>query len=472
MKFKKMLSLLTAAAMSVSCFAGLSISAGAATASEYIPGTTDTSETVYSAGDTILDDDNITITVTAAVTVSTTTDSNFLPATYPYNLPFRNGSTGYTDILVTPKVGGTFTATVGINANKTMYIKENSTSGTEIAKETPTVKAPNTISAELEAGKTYIVYAAGTGAALLKVNFEPEEASETKYTTIYDFTQLASAIEGTTGTFAPTTAEEGSNAPDIQIDATTGKFGPNGSWPQFTTGAKLTIPDVPAGAVVKVTPYSGTVIDINETQYTGTSQEVTYTATKLEDVVITCVDGGYIGSTLTVVGKAFGTETETPEETTTTTTIVKAAQMTAIGNSNGSPYLYTDKTLTPDETSYVGSEYEQIFGVDFANAGTDKYGYLGDTSRGYVTTDFTTTADGPCTLYVLGSYGRSSNLITVTNKSTDEAVVDAQSPQSNLKVGVNTTDAQDLYIYTYTIASLTAGTYTFKWHSAGAATDL
>ncbi|MGM9935968.1 MAG: PT domain-containing protein, partial [Candidatus Ornithomonoglobus sp.] len=318
----------------------------------------------------------------------------------------------------------------------------------------------------------------------------------TLYTTVYDFYQLTTTYEGSIakGSFAPTTVTAGSNAPDILIDATNGKVGQNNAqWSQFTNGAKLTIPNVPAGAVVSLTVYTNTIIEINGVQYTGTQEAVSYTATKLEDVVITSLtDNGYIGP-IKIVSTAFGASgeaaTEAPEPTETDaadvtdapttapvtvitkTTVVKAAEMTpAPKDANNSPVLYSDLTLTAN-TAY--SAYSFIFGEDFANVGTDKYGYLGDSSYGSVKKEFTTTANGPCTFYVLASYGRDTNHITVTS-SNGTVAADAVSPTPSGVVGTGTagTETQDLYIYTYTIPSLAAGTYTFEWHSDSYASDL
>ena len=68
------------------------------------------------------------------------------------------------------------------------------------------------------------------------------------------------AIQGTTGTL------EG-----LEIDATQGKFGPNGSWPQFNTGAIIKVPvNVPAGkkAYVTIKAYADGVCTVDGTANT------------------------------------------------------------------------------------------------------------------------------------------------------------------------------------------------------------
>ena len=52
-----------------------------------------------------------------------------------------------------------------------------------------------------------------------------------------------------------TTIQGGTGTLDgLEIDATQGKFGPNGSWPQFNTGAIIKVPvSVPDGQVAYVT---------------------------------------------------------------------------------------------------------------------------------------------------------------------------------------------------------------------------
>ena len=128
-------------------------------------------------------------------------------------------------------------------------------------------------------------------------------ASITQYTTVYDIAaSLASNIEGTTGSLAATTADAAANAPELQVDATNGKLGVNNSsWAQINEGTILTLPGVPEGATITFSLYDTTALTINGTAYTNGQ---TYTATKDENVTMTCTTGGYIKS-ITVVGSPF-----------------------------------------------------------------------------------------------------------------------------------------------------------------------
>ena len=129
----------------------------------------------------------------------------------------------------------------------------------------------------------------------------------TKYTTVYDIAQTLvdadKVFEGNSGTIAPTSTEEGSNAFDMKVDALKGKVGKNNtSWAQFTKGAVLTIPGVPQGAKVTFALYNDTELSINGVKY-GNGQ--TYTATKDVNLKMTSESAnGYIKS-ITVEGTAF-----------------------------------------------------------------------------------------------------------------------------------------------------------------------
>lgn len=123
------------------------------------------------------------------------------------------------------------------------------------------------------------------------------------YTTVYDIpAKLAANIEGKTGTVAPSTADEKSNAYDLQVDATNGKLGVNNAdWAQITEGTLLTVKGVPQGATVTFALYNTTALTIKGTAYTNGQ---TYTATKDENLKMKCTTGGYIKS-ITVEGTAF-----------------------------------------------------------------------------------------------------------------------------------------------------------------------
>ncbi len=130
----------------------------------------------------------------------------------------------------------------------------------------------------------------------------------TKYTTVYDIpAKLEANIEGKTGTVAYYSTDEGSKAPDMEVDALSGKLGKNNdSWAQINEGTILTIPGVPQGATLTFVLYNTTALTINGTSYTNGQ---TYTATEDVNLKMTCTTSGYIKS-ITVVGTAFTTVLE------------------------------------------------------------------------------------------------------------------------------------------------------------------
>ena len=128
------------------------------------------------------------------------------------------------------------------------------------------------------------------------------------YTTVYDIaTAMMSApsnFEGNKGTLAATTADAAANAPELEIDATSGKLGKNNSsWAQINEGTILTLPGVPAGANITFALYNSTALTIKGVAYTNGQ---TYTATKDENITMTCTTSGYIQS-ITVEGTPFVT---------------------------------------------------------------------------------------------------------------------------------------------------------------------
>ncbi len=129
-----------------------------------------------------------------------------------------------------------------------------------------------------------------------------------KYTTVYDIpAKLEANIEGKTGTVAYYSTEEGSKAPDLEVDALSGKLGKNNdSWAQINAGTILTLPGVPEGAKVTFALYDTTGLTINGVKYTNGQ---TYTATEDVNLKMTCTTSGYIKS-ITVVGTAFTTVLE------------------------------------------------------------------------------------------------------------------------------------------------------------------
>ena len=128
------------------------------------------------------------------------------------------------------------------------------------------------------------------------------------FTTVYDLAasmmSATSNFEGNSGSLPPTSAEEGANAPDMLVDATNGKLGKNNaSWAQLNEGTVLTLPGVPEGAEVTFALYNTTALTIGGVAYTNGQ---TYTATKDENLTMTCTTNGYIKS-ITVVGSSFVT---------------------------------------------------------------------------------------------------------------------------------------------------------------------
>ncbi len=125
------------------------------------------------------------------------------------------------------------------------------------------------------------------------------------YTTVYNIAaSLASNFEGNKGTLAATTADAAANAPELEVDATNGKLGVNNSsWAQINEGTILTLPGVPAGATITFALYNSTALTIKGVAYTNGQ---TYTATKDENITMTCTTSGYIQS-ITVEGTPFVT---------------------------------------------------------------------------------------------------------------------------------------------------------------------
>ena len=209
----------------------------------------------------------------------------------------KSGGTFYT---IVPKYNGTLEVAVCLNSGKSFYIEENGVALEDYNGITVSEKYNGTYSAEVVANKSYKVYCSGSKLGFYGFKFTPVAT----YTTVYN---LASAIatngniEGSTGELAPTTAEDGANAPNIQVDATNGKLGANGDWAQIGKNTVLTLAGVPNGATLTFVLYSNTGITINGTEYTNGE---TFTSTKDQNLTMTCTTGGYI-STITVEGPAF-----------------------------------------------------------------------------------------------------------------------------------------------------------------------
>lgn len=172
------------------------------------------------------------------------------------------------------------------------------------------------------------------------------------YTTVYDLAAsmmtAASNFEGNSGTLAATTADDAANAPELAVDATSGKLGANNSsWAQLNAGTILTIPGVPAGAEVTFSLYNSTALTIGGVAYTNGQ---TYTTTADEDVVMTCTTSGYIKS-ITVEGPPFVTLAPTTGYTNTW----------QFGKSNGAEEFALEKSA---EYEYTVNERSLVVNTD------------------------------------------------------------------------------------------------------------
>jgi pectin methylesterase-like acyl-CoA thioesterase len=182
------------------------------------------------------------------------------------------------------------------------------------------------------------------------VQNEPEASQS--YTTIYNLATAmmgaTSNFEGNSGTLAPMTTVEGSNAPEIQVDATNGKLGKNNAdWAQINEGTVLTLPGVPKGATLTFVLYDATALTIDGIAYTNGQ---TYTATKDKNVQMTCTTGSYI-KTITVVGSPFVTIDDSQGYTNTW----------HFGKSNGAEEFALQKSA---EYVYTVNEYPLTINTD------------------------------------------------------------------------------------------------------------
>ena len=172
------------------------------------------------------------------------------------------------------------------------------------------------------------------------------------YTTVYNLAEAMMAatsnFEGNTGTLAATTADAEANAPELQVDATSGKLGKNSAdWAQINAGTVLTLPGAPKGAEITFALYNSTALTINGVAYTNGQ---TYTTTKDENVVMTCPTDGYIQS-ITVEGTAFVTVTD--EEGYTNTWF--------FGKSNGAEEFALQKSA---EYTYTVDGHSLVINTD------------------------------------------------------------------------------------------------------------
>ena len=150
--------------------------------------------------------------------------------------------------------------------------------------------------------------------------------------------------------------------------------------------------------------------------------------------------------------------TATPEATAAPT--AKPAEVMIAGDMtlNGSAKVYNDAPKEP--TAAYTEEYSNIFGENFSKAGTSKVGFLGSNFGGYVTKNYTIDETGSYKAYIMVSYAQSNNQFALSKDGTQ--VVQGTLVDKSEKVGTN---GQDLFIYTYDIDNLEAGTYEFKYYS-------
>ncbi|MDO5396444.1 MAG: glycoside hydrolase family 3 C-terminal domain-containing protein [bacterium] len=172
------------------------------------------------AGTALIDNDAVKVYITNDITTNINDQSAFDQATYSANIPFRgngivkahlddlsgNNREGAANVAVIPKNDGEFTAAIGINAEKTMRVWDN-TDNKEIQTVTSVQKGVSQISAEMKAGHEYLVYAAGTTACILKAEY-----------LAYDKSDVTSSPDATS---QPTSSPDATSQPTPSTDVTT-----------------------------------------------------------------------------------------------------------------------------------------------------------------------------------------------------------------------------------------------------------
>ena len=286
------------------------------------------------------------------------------------NKTLPNSGTYY---IFAPTVAGTIKAAIVLNADKDFYIAKGSNGeafspndvllsnnsgaiaySTESGKERRvTAKLNGCCQFDVEAGETYYMFCTGSKLGFYGFEFTAATVVPAQtYTTVYDLAAsmmaASSNFEGNSGSLAPKTAEAAANAPELVVDATSGKLGANNAdWAQLNAGTVLTLPGVPEGATITFALYGNTALTINGTAYTNGQ---TYTTTKDENVVMTCTTDGYIQS-ITVEGTAFVTVAE-PEGYTNTW---------YFGKSNGAEEFALEKK---PEYEYTVNEHSLVINTD------------------------------------------------------------------------------------------------------------
>lgn len=202
-----------------------------------------------------------------------------------------------------------------------------------------------------------------------------------------------------------------------------------------------------------------------------TVDAVAETAGQVASVVVKGADGQDItveNSKFTMPGQdvtadvtfADAPATETPAPSATTAPTAKPAEIITAENAtiqNGGR-LATAPPTNPTE-AYT-EEYSNIFGENFSKVGVSKASFLGVNFGGYVTKNYTIDETGAYKAYILVSYAQKNNQFALSKDGTQ--VVQGTLVDKSEKVGTN---GQDLFIYTYDIDNLEAGTYEFKYYS-------
>lgn len=145
------------------------------------------------------------------------------------------------------------------------------------------------------------------------------------------------------------------------------------------------------------------------------------------------------------------------------TVIVTASGMNKIANaSSQTPRTLTNQAFS-DITSEYTAKYETLFGVDFANAGTDRIDYM--TSRGHLEKEISFTEAGTYTIHVLVGNPQNTTRISVFNMN--ETLVDGSVvvPTTSEKLGRINND-RDLKLQSVDVTVAAPAKYTIKYHSS------
>ncbi len=194
--------------------------------------TVPSSGVAMTAGTALIDNDDVRITITNDITTAENTQSAFDKATYACNIPFRgtgivkenmedlssNNYEGFTNLVAAPAKDGKLTVNIGINAEKTMHIWDN-TDNKEITTLTSSAKAVAELTGELEAGHEYLVYTTGTSACVLKIEYKAYDDAERTETPTEQPTEQATEQPTEKASEQPTEKVTGTPAPsDIRVD--------------------------------------------------------------------------------------------------------------------------------------------------------------------------------------------------------------------------------------------------------------